>query len=204
MNARLFSLGLIAASGLALGLATGCNVLPEAKPDPTRFYVLKASRPPAAAVENSGAVALRLRPIELADYLRTRALIVRRDDNELDFRDYARWSEALGPAIARVVREEMRARGVAVSAGGLKSGGAPTESGFELRIRVLACEGAADGGVRFHAAWELVAIGGVAARRGDYRPTTLRWDAQNEATLVAALSEAVAGLAGEIAATVKR
>ncbi len=69
---------------------------------------------------------------------------------------------------------------------------------------MLACEGATDGAVRFHVTWELLAIGGVAARRGDYRPANLRWDGQNEATLAAALSEAVAGLAGEIAGAVKK
>ena len=182
MNVRLISAVTLVAGALALGLASGCNVLPEAKPDPTRFFVLKASRSPVGVAENPGTTVMRLRPIELADYLRTRALIVRRDDNELDFRDFARWGEALGPAITRVIREELRARGVAVLAGGLKGGG-QAEAGFELRIRVLACEGTGDGEVRFHAAWELVAIGGVAARRGDYRAANLRWDGQNEATL---------------------
>ena len=161
-----------------------------------------SSKPGAAPTPNTGATAVRLRPIELADYLRTRALIVRHGDNELDFRDFARWGEALGTGITRVLREEFAARAAPVATGGMNAG--PAEQKIELRIRVLACEGAADGGVRFHATWELLAIGGVAARRGDYHPATLRWDGENETTLAAALSEAIAGLAAEIAPSIAK
>lgn len=202
MSARLIPLLLgIAGVGVLLLLA-GCNLLPEAKTDPTRFYVLKSTAPGAAPTPNTGATAVRLRPIELADYLRTRALIVRHGDNELDFRDFARWGEALGTGITRVLREELSARGAPVATGGVKAGAGDQK--IELRIRVLACEGAADGGVRFHATWELLAIGGVAARRGDYNPTALRWDGENETTLVATLSEAIVGLAAEIAPAIAK
>ena len=202
MNARLISLFIGFAGGGVLWLLTGCNLLPEPKADPTRFYLLKSVGPSAATTPTAGAAAVRLRPIELADYLRTRALIVRQDNNEIDFRDFARWGEALGPGITRVLRDELFARGAPVATGGMKTG--PSEQKIELRIRILACEGVADGSVRFHANWELLAIGGVAARRGDYNSTTLRWDGANETTLAAALSEAIAGLAAEIAPAIAK
>ena len=202
MNARLISVLLGFAGCGVLLLLTGCNLLPEPKTDPTRFYLLKATASGGAAAPNTGAAAVRLRPIELADYLRTRALIVRHDNNEIDFRDFARWGEALGPGITRVLREELFARGAPVATGGMKTG--PSEQKIELRIRILACEGVADGSVRFHANWELLAIGGVAARRGDYSPTTLHWDGANETTLAAALSEAIVGLAAEIAPVIAK
>ncbi|MEO6245480.1 MAG: PqiC family protein [Opitutaceae bacterium] len=196
-SSRTFSLVRLAGSAILL-LASGCKILPEASLDPTRFYLLKSTAATgAASAANAGAAAVRLRPVELADYLRTRALVVRRDDNEVDFRDFARWGEALGAGIARVLSAELAARGAPVATGGIKAG--PADQKIELRVRVLTCEGVADGAVRFHATWELHAIGGVAARNGDYQPTTLRWDGRNETTLAAALSEAIAGLAAEIA-----
>ena len=200
MRSRLFSVPCLLVVGLVFFVSAGCNLLPEAKADPTRFYLLKSTATGSSATVN--ATAVRLRPIELAEYLRTRALIDRRDDNEIDFRDYARWGEALGPGITRVLREELSARGAPVATGGVKAGAGDQK--IELRIRVLACEGAADGGVRFHAMWELLAIGGVAARRGDYHPATLRWDGENETTLAAALSEAITGLAAEIAPAIAK
>ena len=202
MRSRLISFLLGFAGGGALLISAGCNLLPEAKTDPTRFYLLRSTASGPVAAATAGGAAVRLRPIELADYLRTRALIVRHDNNEVDFRDFARWGEALGPGITRVLREELFARGAPVATGGMKTG--PSEQKIELRIRILACEGLAEGGVRFHANWELLAIGGVAARRGDFRPTTLHWDGENETTLAAALSEAIAGLAAEIAPAIAK
>lgn len=200
MRTRVFSaLGLVA-SVLTFWAATGCSIIPEAKEDPTRFYVLTSASPAAAPVANASVPALHLRPIQLADYLRTRAMIVRRENNEIDFRDFARWGEALGPGIGRVLREELLARGAAgaVSFGRVKNGG--TDNSRDLSVRVLTCEGLADGSLRFHASWEIAATGGGAPLNGEYRAANLKWDGQNEGSLATALSEAVAGLAGEIAA----
>ena len=89
-----------------------------------------------------------------------------------------------------------------VSFGRVKNGG--TDSSHFLSVRVLTCEGLADGSLRFHASWELELTVGEAPLRGDYRAVNLKWDGQNEGSLATALSEAVAGLAGEIAAAVKK
>ena len=72
----------------------------------------------------------------------------------------------------------------------------------DLAVRVLACEGGANGGVVFRAVWELTKPGPepAALARGDFRPVDLRWDGKTEASLAAQLSQAVGGLAGEITA----
>jgi hypothetical protein len=191
---------LLCATGL---LFTSCS-LPQAQSDPTRFYVLSTpAAAPATAAANAPTV--HLRPIEMASYLRARPLIVRKGEYELEFREFARWGESLDVGIARVLREELLARGAAsvVSAGGLRSHA--DEQDFALDIRVLACEGVAHGGVNFRAIWELTkgsAKQPVAS--GDYHPADLRWDGKTEASLAAQLSRAVTGLAGEIAAGLKK
>jgi len=68
-----------------------------------------------------------------------------------------------------------------------------------LAVRVLACEGAADGTVIFRATWELT--GGTAPSVGDFSASGLRWDVKSEASLASQLGAAVLALADEIAAT---
>ena len=89
----------------------GCSLWPEAQTDPTRFYVLSTGA--AAPTAQSGAPTVQLRSVELASYLRARPVIVRRGNNEIEFREFARWGEPLELGIGRVLREELLARGAA-------------------------------------------------------------------------------------------
>lgn len=196
--------GLGLAAALAALMWSGCSILPEATSDPTRFYVLstqEAPATPAAGVTTT----VYLRPIEMASYLRGRAMVVRRGGNEIEFREFARWGESLDFGIARVIREELLARGAAtaVSAGGARRDHVGPDA-VTVSVRVLACEGTTQGAVVFRAAWELTARDGKVIATGDYRPTELRWDGKNEAALAGQLSQAVSGLAGEIAAGLAR
>ncbi len=200
--------GLYGAAALTLG---GCLSvpIPQAAPDPARFYVLTAPAGAVAAAPAAGAPTVQLLPVDVASYLRSRPLVVRRGENEVQFREFARWGEPLDLGVARVLREELQARGVAaVMGGGAGSfaGGAPQVA---LTVRVLACEGGADGAVLFRAAWELgpTVPGEKPAgepQRGEFRAENLRWDAKNEASLAAQLSVAVAGLAQQIGGALKK
>ncbi|MEY4939759.1 MAG: hypothetical protein RIQ93_1494 [Verrucomicrobiota bacterium] len=192
---------------LALGMGgalAGCSIpIPQAAADPTRYYVLSASQATAPGV--AGGPAVYLRNVELASYLRARPLIVRRGENEIEFREFARWGEPLELGVGRVLREELLARGAAgsVLVAGLRSSNVSYD--YELTVRVLACEGAADGGVNFRAVWDLVKGGTkTPAAAGDFRATDLRWDGKSEASLAAGLSAAVAGLARQVAAELKK
>ena len=93
---------------------SGC-ALPQAQSDPTRFYVLSTDAVPAPPASNGNGSAhsvLYVREVELAGYLRSRPLIVRRGENEIEFREFALWGEPLDLGIARVLREELLASGV--------------------------------------------------------------------------------------------
>lgn len=190
---------------VATGLLLSSCSLPQPQADPTRFYILAPSDGEVAA-SAAQAPALHVRPIELASYMRSRPLIVRKSNNEIEFREFARWGEPLEQGIARVLREELLARGAvsAVTISGVRAANRPAD--YELAVRVLACEGTADGGVNFRAMWELSAAGDKSsiAARGDYRANELKWDVRNEGALAGRLSQAVAGLAAEIAAAVPK
>lgn len=198
MTLRLFLLA-------SLVFAAGCSIpIPQATADPTRFYVLTSATP---AVETAGARPLvHLRDVEVATYLRSRPMVVRRGDHEVEFREYARWGEPLELGLSRVLREELLARGAAaaVLTPGLRQAGVAYD--YELKVRVLAAEGTTNGAIVFRAAWELTAAAANAepVARGDFRPSDLRWDGTSEATLVGGLNAAVAALATEITAALPR
>ena len=196
------------ALGFALGalvLFGGCNLLPEAQTDPTRFYVLSTTAVAAVGTPGKGP-AVHLRPVELASYIKAKPLIVRRGDNEVEFREFARWGEPLELGIGRVLREELLARGAAgaVQASGVRA--LAVDYDYELSVRVLACEGTAGGGVLFHAVWELTTSGATprVVAHGDFHPEDLKWDGKSEASLAAQLSKAVGGLSEEIAASLAK
>lgn len=185
---------------------TGCNVLPEAQSDPTRSFILSTPVADARSSNAADAPTVHLRSVELASYLRTRALIVRKGENEIEFREFAQWGESLDLGIARVVREELLASGRAglVQLPGSRTGSAgPSDA--ELRIRVLSAEGVVDGGINFRAVWELSVDGAAGpVTRGDYRAAGLSWDPKNEASLAAGMSAAVVGLAADISAALAK
>ncbi len=195
MSARPAFLRLLAAAA-ALALLASCSLLPEAKPDPTRYFVLTAAA--GATTAPAGAPVIHLRPVEVANYLRARAMVVRRGHNEIEFREYARWGEPLEQGIARALRGELLARGAAaaITVGSTRS--ARLGSDLELAVRVLAFEGHAAGTAPVHAVWELFNEKGL-LHRGEFRSDAARWDGKTEATLAAALSESVSALAADIA-----
>lgn len=187
-------------------LLAGCNVLPEAQLDPTRSFILSTPVVGARSSNAADAPTVHLRSVELANYLRTRSLIVRKGQNEIEFREFAQWGEGLDLGIARVLREALLASGRAglVQLPGSRTG-SDGSSNAELRIRVLSCEGNLDGGINFRAVWELSANGAAGpVTRGDYHATGLSWDTKNEASLAAGISEAVTVLAADIAASLAK
>lgn len=203
MHARFAHLPVLLAAGVCLLLTAGCQILPEAQSDPTRFYVLSSAATGAAST--TGAPVVQLRPVEVAEYLRARTMVVRRGGNEIELREFARWGEPLEAGIARVLREELLTRG---AAGAVLLAGArrdTTKANFDLNVRVLAAEGGANGAVEFRAGWELRATdAGTVVAQGDFRAAGVRWDGRNEAALAAGLSQAVGALAAEIAAALPK
>ncbi|MFB6248046.1 MAG: membrane integrity-associated transporter subunit PqiC [Salinibacter sp.] len=96
------------AGGLALVLGS-CVRLPSPRPNNTQHYLLGSALPSDTAADTTG-LRLGLRKPHLADYLDTRALVVRRGPHEIHFSNFHRWGEELGPALNRVVALNLEAR----------------------------------------------------------------------------------------------
>jgi uncharacterized protein len=125
---------------MALALA-GCTLFPKPAQDPTRHYVLTG--PTTASMNENlhkGTLKVGLRAVEVAPYLDGKAMIVRRGDNEIDYRDYARWAEpvAIGVKrmlVARLVESERVGRVF------VQPYPFDTERDIDVAITVLRCEG---------------------------------------------------------------
>ena len=195
----------LAAAGL--GLLAACSIpLPTAQPDLTRYYLLAAV--PAPPGPEAGAPQKRwivgVREVDIAAYLQTKSFTVRSRANEISLLDSTRWGEPLDLGIARVLAEDLQA---------LKSVGrvstppfrADEQRDFEVLIRVNACEGTAEGDVRFSAGWRILAPAtGATVAEGTYTASGLRWDGHDHGQLASKLSEAVGALGGEIAAALPK
>ncbi len=189
-------------------LLSGCPLtnLPQAQPDPTRYYLLNAAGP--GAQTDAGAAEHRwtmgLRAVEVPSYLRSKSFAVRSAANEIKYLDFTCWGEPLDQGIARVLAADLQSL-KNVARASLPPLRADERRDFEVMVRVTACEGTTDGGVQFAADWRVAAPGGPApVAEGSYVAPGLRWDGRDYGQLTARLSEAVAGLSREIGAALPR
>ena len=181
--------------------------LPQAQPDLTRYYLLTSTdiRPGTDTVAALKQWVVGVRAVDVPAYLRGKSFAVRSHANEIMFLDFVRWGEPLDQGIARVLAENLRSlKNVArVSPQPFR---ADEQRDFEILLHVNACEGTADGDVRFAATWRILAPAGSAGTvaEGNYAASGLRWDGRDHGQLAARLSEALAGLSRDIAAALPK
>lgn len=198
--------GLWAAFALAL---TGCSLLPKPTPDPTRHYVLSEPTPLAVdATSERGRLKVGVRAVQVAPYLSGKAMIIRRGDNEIDYRDYACWAEPLTAGVnrllvARILTSERVARVFA------QPFPLDTTRDIDVAVTVQRCEGqvTSDGKatVRFLCALEVTrahegAGTGEVILRESFDAPPLEWTEGDFAGLAKGLSEAVEKLAERVLA----
>jgi uncharacterized lipoprotein YmbA len=181
---------------LAIGLATGCTVIPPAQPDLTRYFVLTSTTAAAKPADAAGAAPrwkVALRPVEVPGFLRGKAMQVRVAGNEIQFAEDARWAEPLEAGLGRVLREGLERRGDAVHV--VATDGEDPE--FAFVVRVLRCEGDREAKVaRFAAVVEVYGPrpGTDRLARDTFTVEVPNWDG-SYSQLAQKLSEAVEGLA---------
>lgn len=176
-------------------LLAGCNVLPEARPENARHFVLEAK--PANAAAPAGAPKIGLRPVEVATYLRGKAMAIRVGENEVRYAHDAFWAEPLDAGIARVLRESLAAHATVLP----YPFPAQLPRDYDLTVRVLSAEGDTNG-VRFVAVIELLRVGDrpeVVVRK-EFTAPAATWG-NDYGQLARGLSQAVIALADEVVAS---
>jgi uncharacterized lipoprotein YmbA len=196
-------LAALAAAG-ALGLLAGCNIVPAAQDDPTRYFVLSdAAALPEQATPAAGGVRIGLKSVRLEGYLKRREMVVRAGDNEVEFRDYRRWAEPLDAAVGRALRGDLLA-----SPGVAQVQSEPfaldQDRDFDVFIEVRRCEGALSGPGKFTASFtamvEVSTAGAnphVVSRKLFVAPDAA-WDGRDYDRLAGLLTADVSALGREI------
>lgn len=199
----------LAFAALLIPLVAACSLLPKPQPDPTRHYVLTG--PAVEGVNDAlgrGSLKVGVRTVSIAPYLDGKSMIVRRGDNEIDYRDFARWAEPLGVAINRMLVARLNVSGKVARV-------YPQPYPFDVArdvdvaVTVLRCEGRvrADGTATtsFLCGIEITRVndgGGAGAvlAREVFEAPEIPWDGGDYSALAQGLSESVAKLADAIAA----
>lgn len=208
---RLRRLAFLGVASLALAFA-GCSLFPKPAPDPTRHYVLAgASSANLTPGVKQGSLKVGLRSVQIAPYLDGKSMIVRRGDNEIDYRDYARWAEPLTTGINRMLVARLHvsdkvarvfpqpypfdvARDVDVSINVLRCEGRVLPDGsavasFKCSIEIVRATDATDG-----------VKGGEVLLSEVFEAPATPWKEGDYASLAALLSDQVALLANKIIA----
>jgi len=187
----------------------GCFSLSRDEP-PQRHYVLGGGSVAEAAAP-SGALAnvsVGIRRLQIASYLESPFIVVRRGENQVGFSEFNRWGEPLSSGINKAVADYLRERG------GFRVVDAapwPTSDPYDyvLQLRVQQFEGvtSADvastpGDARILVAWEVIRQSDELMTRGttDYRVGG--WPAGDFARLVSLLDAGVAVLTDDIIASI--
>jgi len=197
--------GLISLLALSAVL-TGCNVIPAAQTDPTKFYILSASAGQPTEAAPAGAqkkVRLGIRTIEVATYLKSPEIVVRSGSNEVRMQDYARWAEPIQAGVTRLLREQL-AGGANVARVDLQPFPLDQPRDYDVAITILHCEGATGGaegrGARFEASIRITTASMTPelVARKIYTSPPAGWDGQNFDKLAQLLSADVLGLGAAV------
>jgi uncharacterized lipoprotein YmbA len=188
----------------------GCFSLSRDTPALER-YVLSGASTLASAPHDPAGITFGLRRLDLAPYLATPSIIVRRGEHGIGASEYHRWGEDPGQSISRAVASYLVAS-APVAAVSIAPWPMRAEHDFLLQLHVTRFEGVADstlaathGAAQVGATWEILRPGdGVVLARGATAYRQEGWRIGDYAALVTLLEEGLSGVARDVVACVQR
>ncbi|MEO6447055.1 MAG: PqiC family protein [Gemmatimonadaceae bacterium] len=189
---------------LVLLALAGCFKLSRSAPA-LQQYVLSGARTPiaAAATGDTSGLTIGIRRMDLAPYLATPAIVVRRGTHQIETSQFHRWGEDLGEGINHTVAAHL-ANVPPVRTVYVAPWAARANHTFVLQLHVLRFEGVADsaattGSVHVLTTWDIIRpLNGSVLVRGttDYRDG--QFTVGNYESLVGALNTALDRVARDI------
>ncbi|GAB5561020.1 MAG: hypothetical protein SynsKO_26670 [Synoicihabitans sp.] len=184
-------------------LLSACQIVPDAQPDPTRFFVLEDPMSSANASLESDAVTIGLMGVRLPVYLAdNRAMAVTTPDHQVKYRDFDRWAEPLHEGIERVFGSAL-AREPAIARVMTLPFSTDVARDFDLQINVRQCEGFLVGSnptIRFALDYSVLGTDGELLLHDVYQSSGTDWNGE-PGELARLLSRAIADAAAKIAAS---
>lgn len=204
----LFGIGALVGT---LFTVTGCFTLARPTP-PLEEYVLGAGPRMAAAApaRDSGGVTIGLRRLDLAPYLSTTAIVVRRGSRIIT-NGFRRWGEEPSAGILRAVAASLGAAPT-ILAVDIAPWPVRAQHDYLVQLHVSHLEGvvaddssATEGEVRVMAAWEIIRAGdGAVVARGQTDHREPGWKVGDYRGLVARVDSGLTGVASDLAACLAR
>lgn len=205
MTAKSYSFGkekltimlFISMIAVSLMLVSGCAFLQPAKNE-TQHYLLTArhaATEPSKNLKTEPGCVVRIRPVDLSNYLSTRDIVVRTGTNEVRFEEYQRWAEPLDAGIRRVLAEDLETAPQISSV--LTDQPAPANKPvYSIFIHVLACGGkqtGQQGSMEFKAVWQISRLNGhqTVVAHGRFQAQPTHWHPGDFGQLAAQLSDAL-------------
>lgn len=146
-------------AALVLAVA-GCSVIPQPKPDQSRFYVLTAVNSGAQDTTAAGArdglsgISLGIGPIQLPAYLDRSQIVTRVSPNRVTMSETDRWAEPLSGSFAQALAQNLQAelgiRGIFFFPWYQSD-----HVDRQIRIDISRFEGNASGSAELRAHWEI-------------------------------------------------
>lgn len=193
----------------ALSGVAGCS-LGRSSP-PVENYVLSVARTAAPPSPGAAGITLGLRRLDLAAYLASPFIIVRRGTHQITSSEYHRWGEQLGHGTSRAVASHLAAT-EPIRAVNIAPWPVRTDHDYLLQLHVSRFEGVADsalaaatGAAHVAASWEILRpVDGAVLARGVTDFHRQGWRVGDYAALVTMLEEGLSGIAGDVASCVRR
>jgi uncharacterized lipoprotein YmbA len=195
----------------ALFTETGCFTLAYPTP-PVEQYVLGAgpTAVTAAPARDTGGIAIGLRRLDLAPYLTTRAIVVRRG-SRIVTSAFRRWGEEPGAGIMRAVAASLGAA-PAILAVDVAPWPVQTQHDYLVQLHVSHLEGVAaedstakEGEVHVTASWEIIrSQDGTLVARGETDHRETGWKVGDYRDLVTRVDKGLTGLGSDLAACLVR
>ncbi|SNB63264.1 hypothetical protein SAMN07250955_103296 [Arboricoccus pini] len=173
---------------------------------PIHYYLLEA-KPPAGGLPAAGISSIGVRPIDMPDYLDRAEIVTRGSDNRLEVNDLDRWGETLDALATRTLAADLRGALHTASVVVLPTDLQP-EPLRRLTVEVDRFEADAGNVVTLAGRWQLV---DASERPTSGSPFLIKQaistgplgDTSQKGAMATAMSEALATLAAQIAASAR-
>ena len=194
----------------ALITVAGCFSLGRPTP-PLQEYILGGGATAAAArARDAGGVTIGLRRLDLAPYLATTAIVVRRG-SRIETSGFRRWGEEPSAGIMRAVAVSLRAA-PAILAVDIAPWQVRAPHDYLVQLHITHLEGVAaenaattEGEVQVMASWEIIrAQDGTLVARGQTDRREAGWKVGDYLGLVQRVDNGLTGLASDVAACLGR
>ncbi len=190
-------------AALSLFAISGCFSLSRNAPEVQRYVLSGARTPFAASVGDSAGLSVGIRRMDLAPYLATPSLIVRRGEHVVETSEFHRWGEDLGEGINHTVAANL-ANVLPVKHVNIAPWAARSYHDYLLQLHVVRFEGVADSaaataGVHVITSWDIIRpLDGALLVRGTTEYRDGRFPVGDYSALVGELNSALVQVAKDI------